>query len=79
MSGTSGCYFHVWYGSQVLELKPGMTAVRIATKEELPDVIRSVMEALKFGALDTQIEDVAEKGTADLSLKAKFVVIKKAG
>lgn len=79
MSGAGGCYFQVWYGSKVLELKPGMTAVQVATKEELPDVIRSVMEAVKFGELDIQIEDVAEKGTADLRLKAKPAVIKKVG
>ena len=70
MSGAGGCYFQVWYGSKVLELKPGMTAVQVGTKEELPDVIRSVMEAVKFGELDIQIEDVAKKGTADLRLKA---------
>ncbi len=79
MSGAGGCYFQVWYGSKVLELKPGMTAVQVGTKEELPDVIRSVMEAVKFGELDIQIEDVAEKGTADLRLKAKSVVVRKAG
>ena len=78
MSGAGGCYFQVWYGSKVLELKPGMTAVQVATKEELPDVIRSVMEAVKFGELDIQIEDVAEKGTADLRLKAKSIPMKKA-
>ena len=78
MSGAGGCYFQVWYGSKVLELKPGMTDVQVSTKEELPDVIRSVMEAVKFGELDIQIEDVAEKGTADLRLKAKPTPIKKA-
>ena len=78
MSGAGGCYFQVWYGSKVLELKPGMTAVQVAAKEELPDVIRSVMEAVKFGELDIQIEDVAEKGTADLRLKAKPAVARKA-
>ena len=52
MSGAGGCYFQVWYGSKVLELKPGMTPVQVATKEELPDVIRSVMETVKFGELD---------------------------
>jgi hypothetical protein len=78
MSGAGGCYFQVWYGSKVLELKPGMTAVQVATKEELPDVIRSVKEAVKFGELDIQIEDVAEKGTADLRLKAKPAMVKRA-
>lgn len=45
MSRAGGCYFQVWYGNKVLELKPGMTAIQVATKEELPDVIRAVMEA----------------------------------
>ena len=31
-------------------------------RDDLPDVIRSIMEAVKFGELDIQIEDVAEKG-----------------
>jgi hypothetical protein len=78
MSGAGGCYFQVWYGSKVLELKPGMTAIQVATKEELPEVIRSVMEAVKYGELDIQIEDVAEKGTADLRLKAKPAMVKRA-
>lgn len=69
----------MWYGGKVLELKPGMTAVQVMTKEELPDVIRSVMEAVKFGELDIQIEDVAEKGTADLRLGAKPAVVRKGG
>lgn len=78
MSGAGGCYFQVWYGSKVLELKPGMTAIQVATKEELPDVIRAVMDAVKFGELDIQIEDVAEKGTAELRLKQKPTAVKKA-
>jgi hypothetical protein len=36
------------------------------------------MEAIKFGELDNQIEDVAEKDTADLRPKAKSVPMKKA-
>jgi hypothetical protein len=60
----------------VLELKSGMTVVQMATKEELPDVIRSVIKAVKFGELDIQIEDVAEQGTADHRFKAKPIVIK---
>lgn len=79
MSGAGGFYFQVWYGSKVLELKPGMAVVQAAAQEELPDVIRSVMEAVKFGELDIQVEDVAEKGTADLRLKANPALVKKAG
>ena len=69
MSGAGGCYFSVWYGSKVLELKPGMTAIAVSKREDLPDAIRSIMEAVKFRELDIQIEDVAEKGTAELMLK----------
>ena len=41
-------------------------------------MIRSVMEAVKFGELDIQIEDVAENGTAELRLKQKPAVVKRA-
>jgi hypothetical protein len=55
----------------VLELKPGIPAFQVATRDELPDVVRSVMEAVKSGELDIQIEDVAEKGAAELRIKQK--------
>ena len=35
----------------MLELKPGMTAIQVNKREELPDAIRSVMEAVKQGEL----------------------------
>ena len=79
MSGAGGCFFSVWYGSKVLELKPGMTAISVSRREELPEVIRSVIEAVKSGELDVQIEDVAEKGTADLRLQKTAKAYKKAG
>ena len=37
------------------------------------------MEAVKFGELDIQIEDVAEKGTAELRLKSASKEMKRAG
>jgi hypothetical protein len=77
MSGAGGCYFSVWYGSKMLELKPGMTAIQVNKREELPDAIRSVMEAVKQGELDIQIEDVAEQGTAELRLRAPLKQVKK--
>ena len=79
MSGAGGCYFSVWYGSKMLELKPGMTAIQVNKREELPDAIRSVMEAVKQGELDIQIEDVAEQGTAELRLRAPLKPVKKVG
>ena len=46
-----------------------MTAIAVNKRDDLPDAIRSIMEAVKFRELDIQIEDVAEKGTAELMLK----------
>jgi len=79
MSGAGGCYFSIWYGSKVLELKPGMTAIAVNKREDLPDAIKSIIEAVKFGELDIQIEDVAEKGTAELRLKGAGKEMKRAG
>ena len=78
MSGAGGCYFSVWYGSKVLELKPGMTAIQVNRREDLPDAIRAIMDAVRQGELDIQIEDVAEKGTAELRLKMPNKPLKKA-
>lgn len=76
MSGSGNCYFQVWYGSKVIELKPGMTAVQVAKRDELLDVIRSVMDAVRFGELDVQIEDVASKGTAAMKKPGPKIVKK---
>ena len=37
MSGAGGCYFSDWYGSKVIELKPGMTAIQVNKREYLPE------------------------------------------
>lgn len=78
MSGAGGCYFSVWYGSKVLELNPGMTAVSVVKREELPDAIRSIIEAVQAGELDAQIDACAEKGTAELRQKVPSKLLKKA-
>jgi hypothetical protein len=77
MSGAGGCYFLVWYGSKMLELQPGMMAIQVNKREELPDSIRSVMEAVKQDELDVQIEDVAEQSTSELRLKTQLKPVKK--
>lgn len=74
----SGCYFSAWYGSKMLELKPGMTALQVNKREDIPDAIRALMEAVKQCELDIQIEDVAETGTAELRLRAPLKPMKKA-
>jgi hypothetical protein len=78
MNGSGNCYFSVWYGSKVIELKPGLTAINVAKREELPAVIRAVMDAVIAGELDAQIEDVAERGTAALKKAAAVKPAKKA-
>jgi len=78
MSGAGGCFFSVWYGSKVLELKPGMTAISVAKREELPDAIRAVIEAVQSGELDVQIDASAERGTAELRQKVPVKPLKKA-
>jgi hypothetical protein len=78
MSGAGGCFFSVWYGSKVLELKPGMTAISVAKREELPDAIRAMIEAVQAGELDAQIDVSADKGVAELRQKAPVKPLKKA-
>ena len=51
----------------------------MVTREELPDAIRAVIEAVQAGELDAQIEASADKGTAELRLKAPAKQLKKAG
>ena len=79
MSGAGGCYFSVWYGSKVLELKPGMTAIAVNRRDDLPEAIKTIIEAVRLGELDIQIEDVAERGTAELRMRAGASNTAKAG
>ena len=79
VSGARICYFLVCYGSEVIELKPGMTAIAVNKRDDLPDAIRSIIGAIRQGELDIQIEDVAERSTAELRLKGVGRQIKRAG
>ena len=79
ISGAGGCFFSVWNGSKVLVLKHRMTGIAVNKPDDLPHVIRSIMEAVMFNELDIQIEDVAEKGTAELRLKGPLKEMKRAG
>ena len=46
-----------------------MTDIFVNKRGTLPDTIRSIIEAVKFGELDIQIEYVGEKRAAVLRLK----------
>lgn len=70
------CFFQVWYGSKIIQIKPGKTVVEAENKEKLAGVILSIIGAVKCGDLDIPIEDVAENGLAQLRLKYKTRVRK---
>ena len=56
-----------------------MSSIAVNKREDMPNAIRSIMDAVRQGELDIQIEDVAEKGTAELRLKGVGRQIKRAG
>ena len=64
----AGCFFSVYYGSKVLRLEGDMTAISLGDRSELPDAIKSVIEAVRAGELDLAIEEVAEKGIPNMKL-----------
>lgn len=49
----------VRYGARPIELVKGKRAIRIDKKDQLPEVIGTVMAAVQAGELDTAIEAVA--------------------
>jgi hypothetical protein len=46
-----------------------MTAIEGSKRNNLPDASRGLMDAVRQGELDMQIEDVAEQGRAGPRLK----------
>lgn len=67
----AGCSFSVWYGSKVVELKNGPTTIRVNNRDELPEVIGQVMEAVRAGELDEAVEAIAERGIPDIKLRTQ--------
>lgn len=65
----AGRFFSVYYGSKLLKLDGQMTAVSLTERSELPDAIKAIIEAVRAGELDLAIEEVAEKGIPDVSLR----------
>ncbi len=60
----AGCFFNVMYGSRMLPLKEGLTAISVAKRDDIPEVIHNLIEAVKAGELDEAIDSVAERGTS---------------
>lgn len=65
----TGCFFSVYYGSKLLKLDEEMTAISLGDRNDLPDAIKSVIDAVRAGELDLAIEEVAEKSISNLRLK----------
>ncbi|MCP4992021.1 MAG: hypothetical protein GY928_40010 [Colwellia sp.] len=49
-------FFEIRIGSARLELEKNCTAIELNSKEELLEVINTVVEAIKLGELDKQIK-----------------------
>ena len=60
----AGCFFNVMYGSRILPLKDGLTAISVAKRDEIPEVIQNLIAAVRAGELDAAIEGVADRGTS---------------
>jgi hypothetical protein len=75
----AGCYFSVFYGSRIMKLEGDNTAITVGSRDKLPEIIRTVIEAVKAGELDASIEEAAEKtiqavkGSAPIKQQAKSV------
>ena len=57
---TGTVQFGLRYGSAPLEIQKGKTAVEVGKLEELPSVIRALMQAIADGELDAAIKAVAD-------------------
>ena len=55
-SSTGGYFFHVRYGSKVIELSKGKNAVEVADAAQLLDALTAVKSAVLAGELDAEIE-----------------------
>mgnify|MGYP003328026067 CR=1 FL=1 len=65
----AGCYLSIFYGSRVIKLDGENTAITVGPRDKLPDTIRAVIDAVKAGELDKNIEEVADKGIYILNSK----------
>lgn len=54
-------FFEVRYANRVLELGKGKNTIEVASKEMLPEVIETVMAAVRAGELDEEIKKAGAK------------------
>lgn len=67
-------YFEIKLGLKAIELEKGKTAIDVGTKEKLPDVINTIIQAVEKGELDTHILAVSAAKSPRLRNKAKNAV-----
>lgn len=72
----SGCFMSVWYGSKVIKLDGDNTAISVGKREQLPEVISSLIEAVRAGELDRGIEAVADRVAPEVKSKAPGKALK---
>lgn len=56
------CFFTVRYGSKLLELDKGKSAITVGNKENLVGVIDAVIAAVRNGELDTLLDNIQRVG-----------------
>jgi hypothetical protein len=56
------CFFTVRYGSKLLELDKGKSAINVGDKDNLVAVIEAVMEAIRAGELDALLGGIQRVG-----------------
>jgi hypothetical protein len=59
----------VWYGSKIIKLDGDNTAISVGKREQLPEAILGLIEAVRSGELDRGLEDIAERGIPEIKLK----------
>jgi hypothetical protein len=56
------CFFTVRYGSKLLELEKGKSAINVGDKDNLATVIEAVMEAVRAGDFDAMLGGIQRVG-----------------
>ena len=67
-----GCFFSVYYSSNLIKLDGDMRAISMGDRSELPEVIKAVIEAVRARELDLAVQDVAAKDIPDISVGRPF-------
>lgn len=73
VDAAGNCFFVVRYGSKVLALQEGKSAIA-CSKDELASIVQTLIDAVAAGELDTVIEQASTKATAQAPVKQPKLV-----